>query len=125
MLDSTRIPFSIESLLTRFRGKSALVEQVLGEFAEQAAADLESLARSIAANDGPETASVAHALKGAAGLLSAQALHKLAAELEQRGRCGELDDAEACLAQVKEEVHACLAYISVARSQLSEPRRAT
>jgi HPt (histidine-containing phosphotransfer) domain-containing protein len=119
MLDSTLMPFNIESLLERFRGKSALVEQVLGEFAEQAIRDLDAAMRSIKANDSPATASVAHGLKGAAGLLCAKTLHRLAAELEQKGLRGELDGAGSCLAEVRKEVERCLAYISEVRLQMS------
>lgn len=120
--EKTCAPFSIEALLDRFRGKSTIVEQVLGEFEEQAVRDLQSLADSLKANDAEGTASVAHGLKGAAGLLSAQALHRLAGDLEQMGRRAELDGAEACVAQVKKEVDGCLAYILAVRTQMSEAK---
>jgi HPt (histidine-containing phosphotransfer) domain-containing protein len=121
MLESTPIPFSIESLQTRFRGNSALVKQVLGEFAEQAVRDLESITNSIKANDGPQIASVAHALKGAAGLLSARTLPRLAADFEERGQRDDLEGADACLAELRKEVDRCLAYISEVRIQMSRP----
>jgi HPt (histidine-containing phosphotransfer) domain-containing protein len=103
-------PFKIETLVKRMRGKTAIIDQVLDEFSTQVVQDIQSLTRTIRDNDVRETASVAHAIKGAAGLLCAQELHRLAAELEGKGLVGDLSGAEACLAQLKAQVDTCLAY---------------
>lgn len=96
-----------------------LVEQVLGEFVDQAAKDLEAVARSLEANDSLAVASAVHALKGAAAVLSAHTLHRLATDLEQQARRGELDGAEARLAEMEKEVGGCLEFISAIRSGMA------
>jgi len=54
-------------------------------------------------NDGGALASVAHRLKGAAANVAADPLRKVAADLEEHGRQGDMTAARALLPRLEEE----------------------
>ena len=104
-------PIDLPSLLERCMGDMAFVETILKKFEEQALATLGALSECVAAGNAPEAARKAHALKGAAANLSAEPLRAAAAQLEQIGRKGQLEMADACLKQIHVELEQCLAFI--------------
>jgi HPt (histidine-containing phosphotransfer) domain-containing protein len=112
-------PFRVETLLERFRGNKEIAKQVILEFDKQVRADLDSLVLSLQTNNLEAISSVAHALKGAAGILSAQVLHDLSAELVRQARSGHMDNVDAHLAHLRTEVEECLAYLSTAQARLA------
>jgi HPt (histidine-containing phosphotransfer) domain-containing protein len=65
--------------------------------------ELSQIASAVTAGDSALVASLAHRLKGAAANLSAEPLREIAAELEALGRGGDLEDAEAWVAQLNSE----------------------
>jgi CheY-like chemotaxis protein/HPt (histidine-containing phosphotransfer) domain-containing protein len=112
-------PFEVDLLLERCMGQAQTVEMILNEFEKQAVADVEEMTRSMKRDDGDGLWRVAHALKGASGMLSAAALADLAYRLEQMGRAGTLNDADQLLAQLNQEVQRCVAYLPEAREIIS------
>jgi len=107
-------------LLEQCMSNLAIVNQVLEEFQTQAVGDLEQLQKSVGAGDSQQTARVAHALKGAAGILSAEALRQVASELEQLGRACDLAPATACMERLHLEVTRCLQHIPKVQAELSD-----
>jgi PAS domain S-box-containing protein len=112
-------PFAIDELLDRCMGSTSTALTIIDEFEKQVAHDLPELASNLAGGDGARAAKVAHALKGAAGVLSATAVHHSAAELERLCRAGNLANVDALLSQLREQVRECIEFIPGARTTIS------
>jgi HPt (histidine-containing phosphotransfer) domain-containing protein len=97
-------PVEWETVLRRCSGKPALAEKVLGKLASQAEAALVGMAASVASGDAVGIASLAHGLKGAAGMASASDLQAVAARLEEMGRSADLQLATTAIDQLKAEI---------------------
>ncbi len=117
-------PFDAEELFDRCMGNAQTVNKLLGMFERKVVDTVERLSDSISGGDAARTADVAHALKGAAANMSAQALKKLAARVEMMGRSRDLDDAAACLGQIRTELDRCLAAIPEVRATVDGLRQA-
>jgi PAS domain S-box-containing protein len=113
-------PLVIEALLDRCMGNAETVSLILNEFEQQAVANLAELKQHVERGDCEETARVAHALKGASGVLSADALSGIAFNLERMGRAGALVDGEALLVQLDAEVRRCIDYLPTARAAIEK-----
>ena len=116
----TQAPIDFDSLLRRCVGNSSIMEKILGKFQDKIQEDLDKISESVKKSDVDQIALLAHALKGAAGNLSAESLREIAAELEQLGRSGELEQAEHYLARLHQEVERCLAYLPEAENFIRE-----
>jgi HPt (histidine-containing phosphotransfer) domain-containing protein len=112
-------PIELESLLRRCRGKHALAASLLQKFESQIGQQLEAIRASIDAQDQQALARLAHALKGMAANLSAEPLRRSAEELERLGLSGGLDAALQSVAQLAEQVKACVAYAADAAPRLN------
>ncbi len=111
-------PFTLSALRERCTGNTTLALSILEKFEvqlNQAAAQIEY---SLQEGDAAEVARVSHSLKGAAGVLSAEALRSGLAELEQYGRKEELERAQSCFANLRREIERCADYATQARSEL-------
>ncbi len=92
-----------ESLLKRCLGNRDLPKKLLAKFHARLPEEVSQLASAVNAGDSALVASLAHRIKGAAANLSAEPLREVAAELEALGRGGDLEDADAWVAQLKFE----------------------
>jgi CheY-like chemotaxis protein len=99
----TALVFNQEALLLRLLGDRRLAGATLESFLADCPSRLNDLLQRIAAADGPGTRSLAHALKGAAATVAAEALHGLAAAIEQAGAAGEVERCSALLPRAAEE----------------------
>jgi CheY-like chemotaxis protein len=117
-----RAPFDLDSLLARCMQSASVVSEVLNEFEAQAGTDLARLEQSVSSGDSEKTARIAHALKGAAGVLSAQALTQIAAELEQMARAGNLQHVEQPMGRLRLELQRCVEHIPKVRAEISDKR---
>ena len=97
------IPFDFSSLIKEWGDEPEFLAKILEIFVRDTRADLETLALALSAEDQAKLARTAHHLKGAAGILGAEAIRKQAALLEELGFKGELADAEACMAKLRSE----------------------
>ena len=116
---SSAAPFAIDELLDRCMGNVSTALTILDEFEKEAASDLPELALHLASGDSVRAAKVAHALKGAAGVLSADAVRRSAAELERLCRAGNLAEVEALRSKLRDEVRQCIEFIPAARTTMS------
>ena len=112
-------PFAIDELLDRCIGSISTALTIIDEFEKEVASDLPELALTLAGGDGARAAKVAHALKGAAGVLSATAVHRSAAELERLCRAGNLANVDTLLSKLRNEVQECIEFIPAARKTMS------
>jgi HPt (histidine-containing phosphotransfer) domain-containing protein len=97
-------------------GNAALVAMLFDKFEKQAKDDLVRIEQALTAKDAGQTSKVAHALKGAAGALSATDVQRTAAAIELAVRENRLEAAALCLSDLKTEVDRCLAYLPTARA---------
>jgi Amt family ammonium transporter len=113
-------PLSIEALMDVCMGNAMVAATVLEEFETQIAADLEKIQLSVSGKDAKETAAVAHGLKGAAGMLQAEAIYRAAAQLEKLGRANNLANLSPLLESLSHEIQLCLAYLPEVKGIVSQ-----
>jgi HPt (histidine-containing phosphotransfer) domain-containing protein len=114
-----RLEFDLDLLVNRCMNNPAVIEMILDRFAKQAADDLSRLEASILANDSKAVREVAHSLRGAAGIIAAGEVARVALELELMGRRGDLVNAGMALDRLGQLIERCLADIPQARSRLA------
>jgi HPt (histidine-containing phosphotransfer) domain-containing protein len=110
---------AIDAVLKRCMGDTVTVLAILNEFEQQAAANLLEIKRDLERRDCEGLARVAHALKGASGVLSADAITEIAFKLERMGRTGVFADEDRLLTQLNDEIQRYLNYLPTARAAIS------
>jgi signal transduction histidine kinase/FixJ family two-component response regulator/HPt (histidine-containing phosphotransfer) domain-containing protein len=97
--------FCHSDLLERLGGRAEMVPRFIGFFCKGAVAQLEELAAAVAAQDCPAIQHASHAIKGAAGNISAMRMHKLASSMEAAAKSGDLTRAAYHLDLLQNEFH--------------------
>jgi signal transduction histidine kinase/CheY-like chemotaxis protein/HPt (histidine-containing phosphotransfer) domain-containing protein len=105
-LDTPYSVFDRNDLLERLGGRSELIPRFVGFFCKGVEPQLEDLAVALAAGNADAVRQHAHAIKGAAGNISAQRIHQTAALLERAAKEGDLAKAPQQLAILQLEYHA-------------------
>src|SRR5690606_7905989 len=114
--ESEPAPLCVDELLDWCANDVKIVRLALDKFEEQLVADRQALQQSTSENSLRDVARIAHALKGAAGMVSAQRLLELATRLEDtaltatREALGDLQKA------VDAEIRRCLEFLPTARA---------
>jgi PAS domain S-box-containing protein len=80
------------------------LREIVGLYRKEARKQVNNLRNVIGKQDAKQLSAIAHSFKGSSGNIGAQTVMELAARLEQIGRKGVLDGAEALLAQIEKEV---------------------
>jgi PAS domain S-box-containing protein len=116
IVEENAVPFApaaVDSamLLNRLDGDEALVADVIELFLGDCPARLTAIKAAVDARDAKAIRTTAHVLKGAAGNLSAPALFRAAAVLEQIGAEARLDAAEAAWRRLSAEATNVLAAL--------------
>lgn len=93
-------------------GEPDLLAELVEVFVEDASARLKTLREALNQADADGVAKIAHTLKGSAGNLGASRMAHLAAQLEERGRSGNLDGAEDLLGELDSEFEKANAELS-------------
>jgi len=106
-------PIDRDAMLHRLGGDESLFADVARLFREDAPARLEALDEALAARDAVLLREAAHALKGAAGNLSAHGLLEAARELEALALSGSLDGAAGHVARVAREARRVVDYFGL------------
>jgi CheY-like chemotaxis protein len=114
-------PIFVPRLLEQCSKNLTVVNRILEKFEIQASENLKQIQQSIAAQDATTAAKTSHSLKGAAAIIAADRLSKLAGEIEQFGRDGRLDKIAEQLSQLEFEVRSCLDYLPQARASAFMP----
>ncbi|NJD19604.1 MAG: response regulator, partial [Gemmatimonadetes bacterium] len=92
-------------------GDREILAMVLEVFTQEWPAQRDRLRGALASGDAQELAAAAHRLKGSAGTIAAQRLHRLMAYMEAAWTAGHIDDAQQEVQRVEEEVGRLLAHI--------------
>jgi CheY-like chemotaxis protein/HPt (histidine-containing phosphotransfer) domain-containing protein len=95
-------PVAMEILLDLANGDAAAANGILADFLSSAREDLEGMDRSAAGRDAANLARHAHRLKGAAAMIGAVPLAKVASELEALARNKDWPRSEPVLGQVRQ-----------------------
>ena len=86
-------PIDRDALLARCMGNLEFAQSLLSDFEGDLPERVEQIARACPTSATPSAAAEsAHALKGAAGMVTAESLQALAAEIEAAGKTGDLAD---------------------------------
>lgn len=110
--------FDIGKLMTQCGGKKEIAMMILDEFANQTPKDLAEIEAALAAGDLIQASKGAHRLKGAVGVLGADALFALCAELEMACRNNEAAKAPELFGSMKDLAEKCLAYLPTLAASL-------
>jgi signal transduction histidine kinase/PleD family two-component response regulator/HPt (histidine-containing phosphotransfer) domain-containing protein len=113
-------PIDARMLVERCVGKPEIASKVLDTFEKQIVTDLEKLKRSFADHDVETFTRVAHTVKGSAGMLSADRIRAVAAQLEQLGKDRTIDAAGEAIERLGEEVRQCLAYLPECKRAITD-----
>ncbi len=108
-------PMAIDALLERCMGNISAALSILDEFEHEAISDLAQIKQRIETGDCAGLAHVAHSLKGAAAVLSANPLTGIALKLEQMGQSGVFVEQDELLSQLNHEIQRCVGYLPAAR----------
>ena len=104
--------FNRPDLLERLGGREDMLERFIGMFCKNVSGYMELLAAAIERKDGEQMRIQAHTIKGAAGNISANRMRETAAAMELLAREGQLDEAAALLAQLKDDFEAFQSEVS-------------
>jgi CheY-like chemotaxis protein/HPt (histidine-containing phosphotransfer) domain-containing protein len=95
--------FNYDELLERLGGRTEMIPKFIGFFCKGTPGQLEELAAAVAAKNALAVQRSSHAIKGAAGNISAQRMHKIASALERSAKEGDLTLADQRLAELQNE----------------------
>jgi HPt (histidine-containing phosphotransfer) domain-containing protein len=112
-------------LCERCMGNIDVATLLLDKFEQQMHGDIQEIEQGLASHDAGQIARTAHALKGAAGALSAKAVQEVAVRIEHAARAGALDRVSTSIADLQSEVDRFLAYLPAARASLAGTNRAS
>jgi CheY-like chemotaxis protein/HPt (histidine-containing phosphotransfer) domain-containing protein len=96
--------FGVDSFVQRCRGNQELARQIAGIFAEQTPRLLNAIREAIGRGDANGVERAAHTLKGSLGQVGAGSAARLAIELENAGRAGDLSGTERTVIFLEEEI---------------------
>ena len=108
-------PIDSEGLMSRCLGKISFALMLLDEFESSGKRNVERIVQHVIKNEALAAAEAAHALKGTAGIIGAQVLQQLAAEIEDAGRDGQSTIQLALIHELQSEMGRCLAFIPAFR----------
>jgi signal transduction histidine kinase/CheY-like chemotaxis protein len=115
-VQTAQAPILADLLVERCMADVDTIGIVLEKFEKQAQANIERLAQALSIQDSAAIAKIAHQFKGTAGILAAEHLHHLTAELEQMCRLGQLDGVGHQLDALTQEIQRCIDYLPELRT---------
>jgi signal transduction histidine kinase/CheY-like chemotaxis protein len=111
--------FDVESLIDRCSGNPALALSILEKFEKQTGAALAEIEQSISSGDMDQAAKLSHALKGSAGMVGADPIRSVAAELEKLARTSAIESIGQTLASLRHVVQLCSSDLPAIRNALT------
>jgi len=104
-------PINLDLLLKRCLGDIEFMDTLLSELESTGESRVAEIAKHVEETNCHETAEAAHALKGAAAVLGAESVHRLAANIEDLCRTGKLEGVSEMLVNLQAEMVRCLRFI--------------
>lgn len=111
------LPVDRQDLLARCMGKLDFAQELLLDFEADLPSRVQEVSGRIEAGDAEGMGEVAHSLKGAAGIVAAQGVRRVAAALETCGKSGRLEDVATLLNELNEEVKRFLEAVPEIRNE--------
>lgn len=112
-------PLDLQAALARCMNDTQLLGETFDTFVAQMPKYLDELQQVVGKGDAAAIARGAHSFKGAAGMVAAETLRALAAELESMGRAGDLNDACRRIDDMDTELARCVQFIEESRQSLT------
>ncbi len=114
-----KAPVDLESLKRRCVNNRKLAAKALRMFDGGIDRDLQALAKGVNDRDAKAVAASAHKIKGAAANISAEDVRSIAAELEKLGRADALDQTDAALQSLNQQIAVFRHYLDTAFKELT------
>ena len=114
---STANAIDTQALLTRCMNNVSFSLALLGELEATGEQRVHEIAGHVAAGDCALAAEAAHSLKGSAGILFAEPLRAITAEIESAGKSGDLGRISSLVDDLRREMTLCLAAACRYREQ--------
>lgn len=105
-------PIDIDLLLERSRGNLSFVLSLFSEFEKTGIQSVEEIRRHVNNAEYDALAGAAHSLKGVAGIVRAESLQQLVAEIEAAGRAKAEERLASLLHELGNEMQRCLGFVS-------------
>ena len=122
---STQPQVAFAKVLACIGGDAQLLQRMIRTFLRDTPKRMTALAAALRRNNAGELASLGHALKGSVSLFGAESARKLAQELQELGRAGDLSAAPALLNSLQEEIANLLENLrGYAKQSPARPRSA-
>ena len=117
--------FAFSHVLARIGGDPQLLKRMIRTFLRDTPKRLAAIATALQRNNADDLASLAHALKGSVSLFGAEPARKLAQDLQELGRAGDLSAASALFNSLQEEIANLLGNLrGYAKQSPARPRSA-
>ncbi|HUP77212.1 MAG TPA: Hpt domain-containing protein [Pirellula sp.] len=110
-----------DALVTRCMGNMAFALSLLSELEDNGMVYVENIAQHVAAKECAAAADAAHSLKGAAGIIGAEPLRLLAAQIESAGNSNAMESITLLVEDLRQEMEKCLLQIPTIRSAPTRP----
>lgn len=104
VIKDTGEPVDFKKMLEEFQGDEDFLVEIIEDFISDVGTQISSIEEAIAENDAEKIRKEAHAIKGGALNISADALSSVAYELEMTGRSGSLDRCPDLFKNLKDEL---------------------
>ncbi|MBW2609114.1 MAG: response regulator [Deltaproteobacteria bacterium] len=104
-------PMNFEMMLEEFRGDKETLVEILEDFLEDVRGQLGNMRQALADKDAEAIRKQAHAIKGGAANMSAEALSGTAHELEKVGKAGALENGTKVFERLEKEFHRLEAFV--------------
>ncbi|MCP4688771.1 MAG: response regulator [Desulfobacterales bacterium] len=99
-------PMDYRKTLDEFDADEEFLLHLMGDFIKAVEGQIQTMGKAISDGEGEAVRNEAHSIKGGAAGLNAHTLSKIAFELENAGKTGDLESAAAILARLEKEFHA-------------------
>lgn len=121
MACSNERPIDVSAAMARCMGEPRILAAMLRAFLRDVPRRVDNLAAYVVEGRLDAMAEEAHAIKGAAGVVTASRLTAIAAALEAAGRGGDLEGARARVNELLSETACCVSCIEVVCRDLQVP----
>jgi signal transduction histidine kinase/DNA-binding response OmpR family regulator len=108
---TTDLPLDWQRALRRIGGNEAMLRELARDFRSEAPRLLDELRAAVAGGRGADVRRAAHTLKGSAAIFVAEPTVAAAQALEERGRSGDLSDADRLLDELAQETQRLLSAL--------------
>lgn len=108
---ATGTPIDLDVLFSRCMGNASFALALLSELESSGKQHVDAIVLHTTSDEPHAAAEAAHSLKGAAAIIGAESVRKIASEIEAAGRAGEISLLPDMVHELRGEMDRCLTYI--------------